>query len=40
MAGDDFSVGWHTVICAVSKFVKERGLTVRVVADKWMIIKP
>lgn len=39
LCGDDFSVGWYTVICAVNRFAKERGIGVRLYNDKWYMVK-
>ena len=39
LCGDDFSVGWYTVICAVNRFAKDYGLTVYLYGDKWIIEK-
>jgi len=39
MIGDDFTTGWYTVICAVSKFARERGLSIYAADDKWILQK-
>lgn len=39
LCGDDFSVGWYTVICAVNKFKKEYNTGLTIYGNKWLIVK-
>jgi|SRR5580700_683848 predicted O-methyltransferase YrrM len=39
MAGDDFDLAWVGVVCAVNRFAKKRGLTIRTIDSKWMLQK-
>jgi predicted O-methyltransferase YrrM len=40
MCGDDWDAYWYGVICAVSRFAKERGLNIQTVQHQWALQKP
>jgi hypothetical protein len=40
MFGDDWHAYWYGVICAVNRFIKERGLGLQIIDQKWLTKKP
>ncbi|MHB2017056.1 MAG: class I SAM-dependent methyltransferase [Candidatus Xenobia bacterium] len=38
--GDDWSLEWYGVVCAVNRFARDHGLTPRTFGDKWVLQKP
>jgi len=39
MLGDDWSARWHGVICAASRFTREKHLTLQTAGEKWFVQK-
>lgn len=39
MLGDDWSARWHGVICAASRFAREKNLALQTAGEKWFVQK-